>query len=348
MRLLFATTHKMLPENAGGMEQNTHGLALALRARGHQVASLSGLAGAGWTGHMARAQLWWGRPYAQDRRLGYPSFRSYNPDSVFAAVIQYWRPDLVCIQGGHRHDQLIDTALGADIPVLSYIHSDDCVVQPDRHRQAQQNGRLRTIANSCFTASLLTDRTPAVIRPLVDPDRYRAKRHSPQFVTFINPSPHKGLDIALSIAKARPDSLFRFIRTQRYSRFDLGGLPANVRVDGPFVDMRSVYARARLIMAPSVCQETWGRIATEAHINGVPVLGSTRGGLPEAIGSGGLCVPHDAPLADWLAAFDKLAGPYADYGAWQAQARAAAARPDIQIRQIIDSFEAEMRAVSGL
>ena len=34
---------------------------------------------------------------------------------------------------------------------------------------------------------------------------------------------------------------------------------------------------------PSVWQESFGRVAAEAMINGIPVLGSTRGALPEVI-----------------------------------------------------------------
>ena len=60
-------------------------------------------------------------------------------------------------------------------------------------------------------------------------------------------------------------------------------------------DMRSVYARSRLVLVPSQCDEAWGRIVTEAQISGVPALASDAGGLPEAVGPGGILMPRNAP-----------------------------------------------------
>jgi glycosyltransferase involved in cell wall biosynthesis len=71
-------------------------------------------------------------------------------------------------------------------------------------------------------------------------------------------------------------------------------------------DVREVYARARFLLAPSLWREAWGRVASEAQCSGLPVIGSDRGGLPEAIGPGGVVIPAEADLAGWVAAVRRL------------------------------------------
>ncbi len=46
----------------------------------------------------------------------------------------------------------------------------------------------------------------------------------------------------------------------------------------------AIYGLTKTLVAPSVWHESWGRVATEANINGIPALVSNSGGLPEAIG----------------------------------------------------------------
>ena len=70
--------------------------------------------------------------------------------------------------------------------------------------------------------------------------------------------------------------------------------------------MAATYGRARLLLIPSQWQEAWGRVASEAQINGIPVVGSDIGGLPEAIGPGGILVPPKAPVESWTAAVRTL------------------------------------------
>ena len=84
--------------------------------------------------------------------------------------------------------------------------------------------------------------------------------------------------------------------------------------------MRKVYARTRVLLAPSQWEEAWGRVATEAHFSGIPVLGSRQGGLPEAIGPGGVTLPADAPTADWVAALRRM---WDDAGHYETLSRAA-------------------------
>ncbi len=47
----------------------------------------------------------------------------------------------------------------------------------------------------------------------------------------------------------------------------------------------------RILLVPSVTQEASARVVAEALVNGIPVIASERGGLPENCGRGGFIIP---------------------------------------------------------
>ncbi len=52
-------------------------------------------------------------------------------------------------------------------------------------------------------------------------------------------------------------------------------------------DPRAFYRVSKLMLVPSLWLENSPLVAAEAMTNGIPVLGSNRGGLPETVGEGG-------------------------------------------------------------
>src|SRR5690606_21100152 len=103
-------------------------------------------------------------------------------------------------------------------------------------------------------------------------------------------------------------------------------------------DMRPLYAPARLLLAPSMGEEAWGRVANEAHITGIPVLASTQGGLPEAVGPGGLLLPCAAPGEAWTAPHAEIRDSRELFERLTAAARAYSLRSEIQPDTIVDTF----------
>lgn len=80
-----------------------------------------------------------------------------------------------------------------------------------------------------------------------------------------------------------------------------------------------IYDISRVVVTPSLCQESWGCVASEAVINGIPVLATNQGGLPEAVNGGGIllappastlkdnfCLPTDEEIAPWVEALERL------------------------------------------
>ncbi|MCF7976808.1 MAG: glycosyltransferase [Chromatiaceae bacterium] len=139
------------------------------------------------------------------------------------------------------------------------------------------------------------------IGTFIDPTTVRAETQTRQNLLFVNPIPQKGFvfvaQLALMMEKTRPDIRFEVIDTRGtwaslleqvtkqtgVSRKRL----ANVSVTANTADMRPVYSRARLLLVPSLWWESGPRVIVEALLNGIPVIGSPSGGIPEVIGDGG-------------------------------------------------------------
>jgi glycosyltransferase involved in cell wall biosynthesis len=309
MRILFVTTNKHLPELRGGMEMNTHQLSLALLERGEAVGVLCGLAGIGTTGLKARLRRKLLRdPCPMDKGLGYPTWRSYDSIPHVGRVAAAFKADILVVQGAADFVPLVTACLDLGRPVVCYLHTQDRLVLP---KEILEHPNISFIANSNFQRSMHSEKKfLGVISPLVPPNDYMTATNR-SFAVFVNPVDYKGLSIVQALARARPDVKFLFVATHR--RFVRGGprhpardRPRNVKMVGPVRDMRRVYRCTKLVLAPSQWLETWGRIATEAHFSGIPVLASDSGGLPEAVGPGGVCLPRDAPFPVWLEAFSAI------------------------------------------
>ncbi|WP_231366517.1 MULTISPECIES: glycosyltransferase [unclassified Thioalkalivibrio] len=205
------------------------------------------------------------------------------------------------------------------------------------------------ISNSKFTASRFEKkfgRKSTVIHNLFNADEYRTNQPGNK-VVFINPVRKKGLDIAIGLAKKNPDIPFLFVEgwpqtKKARSRLlsDIKRLP-NVTFWKRQKDMRPVYGSARIILAPSQWEEAWGRVISEAQFSGIPVLASDRGGIPEALGNGGLLLPA-ADLNAWQTALNRV---WYDRNYWTSLSQAAhehserhELQPDRIIRELIKTL----------
>jgi glycosyltransferase involved in cell wall biosynthesis len=345
MRILIGSAHPYLPQIHGGAQSSTHELVTALRQRGHEVAVLSGLTGHGMTGVTARLWLKLGRRgYAQDRRLGYPVYRAWFAEQAAADVVRAFRPDVALLQSG-RPVQIAHSVRQAGVPTAIYFRN---VETEDLGGPLDGLDGVRFLANSHFTAKHFarTDAITAdVIYPLIQADRYRTDTRR-ENVTFINPHAHKGVDIALSVARACPEIPFAFVRAWTLSEEDDRQLQADVAATPNITlrpatnDMRTVYRDARIVLAPSRWSEAFGRIAAEAHISGIPVIASDRGGLPEAVGPGGIVLDPDGPIQAWVDAIRSLWHDPALYARYSRAARDHAARKDMDADAQIDALAA--------
>lgn len=178
-----------------------------------------------------------------------------------------------------------------------------------------------------------------------------SSQREPKYVTFINPSPAKGLSIFAKLASVckteMPDLKFLVLNTrgnfaQMVSLLHEKDQPdvhpfkptdfSNVDIAGSQKDMRPVYAITKALLAPSLWYESWGRVTSEAVINDIPVVCSTSGGLAEAMAGCGeiieapqhcvedhMSIPTDEEIRPWVDALKKALE--ADYGDKFAEAK---------------------------
>lgn len=355
LRILFTLGDPFLPQRSGGAQSSTDQLAAALQAAGHEVAVLSGLEGGGWTELRSRLQRrLLRRDYAQNRMSGgYRVYRTWTPLDA-SEVVRRFRPDVAVVQNDNtrRTVPLARSLEAAGVPVVFYFRN---VELHDLGGNPASLRAARFVANSRFTAQTYARAfgvQATVIPPLVEPDLYRTDT-TRENVTFINPVPVKGLDTALSVAEHCPDIPFVFVESWPLSparRQDLEARIAtmpNVTLRPRTGDMKSVYGQAKMLLAPSVWQEAWGRVATEAQFCGIPVIGSSRGGLPEAIGPGGIVLPADAPVDRWVAEVRRLWDDPEAYARVSAAAFAHAERPEIAGDHQLRTFLGVLRSAGA-
>nr|WP_255720165.1 glycosyltransferase [Acuticoccus kalidii] len=349
---MFAGGNGYLPEFNGGVQSSTDHLVRQTIAAGHDAAVLAALFGDSLFGFKARVKLKMGRaPVATDHTLGYKVMRAWFPWDAAGHVVNAFKPDAALVQC-HKAVRVGKALAAYDVPLVVYLRN---VEYHELEGDVRELPGARFIANSAFTAGAYKDAfgiDSVVIPPTIDAGKYRFET-SRNFVTFINLYPEKGYEKALALAKACPEIPFLFVESWRLDdaalariRGELDGL-ANVTFMRRTDDMKTVYGRTKILLAPSKWEEAWGRVASEAHCSGIPVVGSTRGGLPEAIGPGGVTLDYDAPLEDWAAALRHLWTDPAAYDGASEAARRYAERPALQAGAQFETFMDVMEAAAA-
>jgi glycosyltransferase involved in cell wall biosynthesis len=344
MRILIASSHPYIPQIAGGAQSSTHELALNLHARGHEVAVLCGLLGRGWLGLRNRLIMKATRRKAvMDEDLGYPVYRAWFAWQAAEEVYAAFRPDVIMLKSGHpvRICEALRHLGAAIIPCFHNVEFDT-----DLGGDARSLRPYRCISNSRFTAAAYKRAfgiESIVVHPFIRPERYRT-RSDRSSVLFVNPVPEKGVELAIELARLCPHIPFIFVEAWTLAAGEKARLLsrlaslANVTFVPRTRDMRALYGKARIVLAPSQYDEAFGRIAAEAHISGIPVLASRRGGLPEAVGPGGVLLDSNAPAEIWASALKRLWTDAAQYRRLSEAALAYSRRPELDAERQLDSF----------
>lgn len=306
MRVLFVSNYPHLPDITGGLQTATHDLCLAIKALGAEAAVLCGrLAGAPSS------------PSASgDDSLGYLVLRADEPEAALPMAAAAWGADCIVVQSGTTLAPMLLASLSTGRPTAVYLHN------VETHQLAGNlapDPSLLYLANSDFTAQrwrALYGIDCAVVPPLLAPERYLAP-HTGDKVLYVNPTPIKGVEIMFALAEACPEIPFLVMESWglepnwRQYCLNRAARLGNIEWHGPTRDMREAFARSRLLLMPSVWEESFGRTAVEAQINALPVLASNRGALPEVVGEGGLVLPPEAPTEVWVQALRRLYDPVA-------------------------------------
>jgi glycosyltransferase involved in cell wall biosynthesis len=140
-----------------------------------------------------------------------------------------------------------------------------------------------------------------------------------EYITLINANLNKGVHQFVGLARAMPDRKFLGILPY-YGEKNLPPCPENIKWIPFQDDVRDVLKDTRILLVPSY-YESFGRVAIEAMINGIPVIysrpvansvypGGSTEGLEEWIRPAGIGLPRDA-TSEWADAVRALDDPEA-------------------------------------
>lgn len=260
-----------------------------------------------------------------------PEKYTYEPEpdlvaafvKIFMDLIDQWKPDVLLTYGGHafmpklfRYAQSQGVKTVFLLANLAYRSKDlflaiDAVVVPSDFSKNHYKNKI--------------DLACTVIPCLMKPEMVLA--NSPpedrRYVTFINPQPHKGVflftQIARILAKLRPEIPLLVIEGRGGASF-LGSTGIdmsevrNISIMPNTPHPIDYYDKSRIVLMPSLCEETFGRVAAEAMMGGIPVLASNRGSLPEICGDAGLVldVPEKYTPESRITVTEKDANPWVE------------------------------------
>ena len=241
-------------------------------------------------------------------------------------VLERFRPEILLTYGGHPVSlELMRRARAKGIAVVFHLHNFgyndrrdfvdvSALIFPSEYSRRYYRGRL--------------GRDGTVIPYPIRLDRVVAADRDPRYVTLINPQPEKGVTvfarIAHELSRRRPDIPLLLVEGRGTSDvlarlpLNLSGL-TNLNRMANTPDPRDFYRVSRAVLMPSLWRESLGRVAIEAMANGIPVLASDRGALPETLGDAGFVftiperctpssgiVPTAREVAPWVATIERL------------------------------------------
>jgi glycosyltransferase involved in cell wall biosynthesis len=259
-----------------------------------------------------------------DRAPGAEGSRNFL-DLVNQALDRF-RPDVVLTYGGHPASlELMAAARRRGIAVVFHLHN---FSYNDRRGFADASALLvptecaRRVYNERLGRECVHIPLPINSARVIVSDR------DPRYVTFVNPQVAKGAAVVARIAEVlgrrRPEIPFLIVESRAGSGglgglgLDLSGLE-NLHRMANTPDPRDFYRISRIVLVPSQIENA-ALVAREALANGIPVLASDRGGLPESLGDAGFLftlperlfapgspvIPTAQEVAPWVAAIEKL------------------------------------------
>jgi glycosyltransferase involved in cell wall biosynthesis len=363
MRILFATNEPYLPEEIGGGLIGIHNTIHELLALGHDCEVVAALAGwkqskrkFNYLSYRLRCKLsrklWIN---LKDKTNGYVTNRvsHWEVPHFFTERLSSFNPDIVITQGNGRVDLAVE-AIKLGYPAIIRAVTVGCIEVIEKAVKESlevakliQDQHIVISVPTQFLAKrvreLLGVESPLVYE-LIRFDDFRIGQRNPEFITFVNPRKIKGLEIALKVAALLPHRKFLFVESwtldsvaQTELNIKLRSLP-NIRFRPHSLSMIDVYQRTLLLLAPSQWEEVFGRVIVEAGSNGIPSVASRIGGIPEALGEGGILLSPSDPPEKWASTIENILLNKNLYADLSHKAMLSANRPELNPQNIAQNF----------
>ena len=154
-----------------------------------------------------------------------------------------------------------------------------------------------------------------VIRPIMHQDKITiAEPFQGEYITLVNANQNKGVHVFIDLAKKMPERKFLGVLPY-YGETRIPPSPSNVTWISFDDDIRNILRQTRILLIPSY-YESFGRIAVEAMLNGIPVLyskpnpnsiypGGSTEGMQEWIGDAAIACEREI-TQEWVDAIRRF------------------------------------------
>jgi len=371
MRIAFVSADWFYPDMSDGGSRSALQLLVMLRALGDDVQSLSFLCGlpAARRALNALGRPFGGRTRVGSPGTGGPEMDTEEWVEVKSAGVRLrWR---LVQERGEAHTLVksmsdtvrnlnLDAAIVLDADTLAMLALGELGIPTVHRLSSLANVESLARANRAFTRIMRREQTYAashfiqgkvrellgletsILNPCIDFGRYlgRQGRERLGTVGYVG-GPGKGDRIVAKITERLPEVRFLIAGNCTGAGQGTGtrnGFAAspvmsagNVEYLSQVKDMREFYDRIDLLLVPSTVEDAFPRVILEAAANGIPAIANRVGGIPEALGDGGIAIEIDrgrdtaAGAADRYArAIRRLRDDDAEYAVLGRKARARA------------------------
>lgn len=272
MRVLLSI-HLYPPFHNCGGETYVHNAAKYLITKGHEV----------------RVIIFQASDHGINQLYEWEGVTVFPPRNTEDSLVQW--ADIVLTHLGFTQ-QSINKAAEFGKPIVYVSHN----TMYDSYDCVKDNPHVGVVYNceAMRGQSPFKDNPAMVLHPYIDHAKYYVNLNpdKSQFITMINCNENKGGKIFGKLAAAMPDRQFMAVKGSYEEQF-IADLP-NVTIRDNSPDILPVYAQTRVLLMLSR-YESWGMTATEAMINGIPVICCPTFGLLENCGEAGIYLPAREP-----------------------------------------------------
>lgn len=244
--------------------------------------------------------------------LGSDEWSSSVVENAAAAFSASWNPDVVVVSSVDRvawRRIRRDTA-DAGVPCVLYLREEALLAHlgltaPPDLVLANSRGLVDSCKRLGFDAVLV----PSVI------DLGRCEIESERTTALlVNSTIAYGLERVIELAELCPNIDFVLQESTQMTTTDVDLTKSSCRQLGnlefrPFrQNPADVYRDARVMLAPYTdsLESNRPRSVLESQWNGIPVVGTSRAGLRDAVGPGGVLLAPDAGMSEWVATLTAL------------------------------------------
>lgn len=280
---VYALCHFYMPWRSAGSEVVLHELLKAAVEAGHEATV--------WVTNQDAKRTW--RGTESDIELDGVTVKRVRNVIMGARAVASRRPDVIVSH--HDHTMFaIKTARQVGARSVFLTHND-----MDINQRPLVNGQPDlVIFNSEWVKESLsrfgTPKESLVFHPPLTPDRHKVASTG-DHITLVNLNAHKGAELFYQLAQAMPDHKFLGV-IGGHGQQVIRRTP-NVTIAEHHPDMKRVWSNTRVLLMPSL-YESYGLVAVEAGLNGIPTIANPTPGLRENLGAGGLFADRDR-LEDW-------------------------------------------------